>query len=54
MKVTYKRIDGGRSTAYLEDDPRDDGAHAGVDKYTDRPLACVWSDEANEWLEVAL
>lgn len=47
MKIEYRRLAGGVSTAYI--DERDGDVATGTDKYTDDPVRVVWSGAA--WVE---
>lgn len=52
MKVSYRTLTGGTSTAYLYDDHADLEVRTGMDKYTEEQIKVAWSDETLEWREV--
>lgn len=54
MKVGYRKLNGYKSTAYLDDDYTEDRVvYDGEDKYTGAPLRVQWDDARDEWMEVA-
>ena len=53
MKVNYRVGDeNSRSTAYLDDEPVEDGSYVGLNKHTNLPVHLRWDREAELWREV--
>lgn len=51
IKITY--IHGGySSTAYVSENPDENGLHVGVNKHTDEPVKVRWSINGEKWEQV--
>lgn len=52
MKCDVHSLAGFVSTAYLDDEPGEDGIHLGEWKYTGAPLRAWWNDTSDRWEEI--
>jgi hypothetical protein len=55
FKVTYRTLNGAKSTAYVEGPPDAEDRYPGQDKYTDADVLVVWSPDADAeggWVQV--
>ena len=52
MKLTYRDTAGYFSTAYLDEDPLEDGSFVGMNKHTEAPVHVRWDDTQYLWVTV--